>query len=62
MFVIPSVIFGYIASIPALAYIFKFLFKHESDVNIPPIPTLQATIKGLIVGLIIPMLSSIIPI
>ncbi len=29
MFVIPSIIFGYGASIPALVYIYKILFKNE---------------------------------
>jgi len=32
LFVIPSIICGYAGSIPALMYIYKFLFKNQSDI------------------------------
>jgi ABC-type antimicrobial peptide transport system permease subunit len=60
--VIPSIIFGYILSIPTLAYIYKQLFKKESGINVAPIPTGPATLQALLLGLLIPIISSIMPI
>jgi ABC-type antimicrobial peptide transport system permease subunit len=60
--VIPSIIFGYILSIPTLAYIYKQLFSSASGINITPIPTGPATLQALLLGLFIPIISSIIPI
>jgi len=34
LFVIPSIICGYAGSIPALMYIYKFLFKNQSDIKL----------------------------
>lgn len=62
MFVVPSIIAGYIAAIPALAFIFIYLFKGETSIDIAPIPSAGATIQALVLGLIIPMVSSILPI
>ena len=62
MFVLPSIVLGYIGSIPCLAYIFNFIFKQASGVSLPPIPTAGATVQALILGLLIPLASSVIPI
>ena len=59
---IPSIIFGYILSIPTLAYIYKQLFKKESGINVASIPTGPATLQALLLGLLIPIISSIMPI
>jgi len=44
LFVIPSIICGYIASIPALSYIYTFLFKGESDITVSNLPSSGATL------------------
>ena len=62
MFVLPSIVLGFIGSIPCLAYIFNFIFKESSGITLPPIPTAGATIQALILGLLIPLASSVIPI
>lgn len=43
MFVIPSIILGYIASIPALAYIYKSLLKNDS-IELSILPAFTATV------------------
>jgi ABC-type antimicrobial peptide transport system permease subunit len=62
MFVLPSILLGYILSIPTLFVIFKFLFKGQNDVQISALPDGTATVEALLLGLIIPLVSSIIPI
>ena len=61
MFVIPSVIFAYICSYPALWAIFQKLFKTNAD-QVSIVPGASATFLAISVGLLIPTLSSIIPI
>jgi len=61
MFVIPSVIFAYICSYPALWAIFQKLFKTNAD-QLSIVPGASATFLAISVGLLIPTLSSIIPI
>lgn len=61
-FVIPSILVGYLASIPALLYLFQFIFKGEPEVQVAPIPTGLATLQAVILGLLIPLVSSIVPI
>ena len=62
LFVLPSVIFGYILSIPTLAVIYSILFKNNSEIHISPVPSAGATLQALFLGLLIPIISSILPI
>ena len=62
MFVLPSLLFGFIMSIPSINGIYKSLFTEDMGVNTTPLPNGFAIQQALIVGLIIPMLSSIAPI
>ena len=63
MFVIPSIICAYICSYPALYYIFMKLFKNEmGDGAVSFVPGAIATIEAVGIGLLIPAVSSIIPI
>ena len=60
LFVIPSIICAYCLSIPTLLGIFKAMFKGTFDLT--PIPSANATLQGVLLGLFIPIVSSIIPI
>ena len=63
MFVIPSIICAYVCSYPALYFIFLKLFDNDlskGEVSIVPSPI--ATLEAIAVGLLIPLLSAIIPI
>lgn len=62
LFVIPSIICGYILAIPALSGIFAAIFKNNSDIEVSAVPSLGATLQALLLGLIIPMVSSVLPI
>ena len=62
MFVIPSIVFGYGASIPALGYLYKYLYKNQPAVELSKLPSVFASIVALVLGLVIPLVSSIIPI
>lgn len=63
MFVIPSIICAYICSFPTLLLIFNKMFKHNLSQNgITVVPSGMATLEAVGVGLLIPALSSIIPI
>ena len=61
-FVIPSIVFGYVVSIPVLMQIYAFLLTGSVDINITPVPTAGATVSAVALGLTIPVVSSIIPI
>lgn len=61
MFVIPSIIIGYSASIPALHYIYSFMFKNQT-LKLSPLPTPGATVQAVVLGLVIPIISSVLPI
>jgi len=43
MFVLPSILSAYIASVPILIQVYGFMFKDDS-IHVMPIPTPQATI------------------
>lgn len=62
MFVLPSIIVGFILCFPAIAACYHYGFHETLDHGFEPIPHTQAVIAGLIVGLMIPLISSIIPI
>lgn len=61
-YVIPAIILGFIVTIPCLAAIFGAMFKTQPEVEIPPIPTASATFHATLLGMLIPLVSSIIPI
>ena len=61
LFVFPSIITAYICSIPTLAIVYSIMFKGQ-DITVPPSPGAGATAQAIVLGLLIPMLSSIIPI
>lgn len=44
MFVIPSIVCGYVLALPALAGIFSAIFKNNSDIEVTCIPSASATI------------------
>ena len=61
MFVLPSILMGYAASYPLLWYCYKYLL-HADMQSISIVPGLKATGQASLVGLLIPILSSIIPV
>lgn len=62
LFVIPSIICGYLASIPMLKVVFAAMFKHDTGIHVSCIPTAFATVQALVLGFVIPIISSILPI
>ena len=63
MFVIPSIIVAYISAYPSLYFMFKKLFKNDfGDGGVTFVPGAVATVEAVSIGLLIPALSSIIPI
>ena len=61
-FVLPSILLAYVSSIPSLVYLYKFMLKGQSDIELSPVPTAGATLQAVALGLLIPMVSSIIPV
>ena len=61
-YVIPAIIMGYLGAIPALYGIFGAMFKAQPEVDVAPVPSVGATIRATLLGLTIPMVSSVIPI
>ena len=62
MFVVPSVIVGFCLSFPSLAILYQNLFDADMGVDTKPVPSSFAVLQAIIVGLVIPLLSSIVPI
>lgn len=62
MFVLPAVIAGFAFSVPAIYAIYKLLFTPEMGFTTTVTPDLYSTIQALLIGILIPVLSSIIPI
>ena len=63
MFVLPAIIFAYICSFPTLYLIFLKIFKKDlSQGEVTCVPSAKATLEAMGIGLLIPTLSSIIPI
>ena len=60
MFVLPSLLIGFMVSIPTLAGINEVLFDTTIGVDKSPLPSSFAVTQALIVGLIIPFISSVI--
>jgi len=61
-YVIPAIILAYLASIPSLYGIFAAMFAKQPEIEVAPIPSAGATVKAVILGLTIPVISAIIPI
>lgn len=62
LFVLPSIILGYAASIPSLIYLYGFMFKGQSGVTLTYLPSAKATFLAVLLGLLIPFVSSLVPI
>ena len=62
MFVLPAVIAGFAFSVPAIFAIYKLLFTPEMGFSPTVLPDWYSTIQALTIGIMIPVLSSIIPI
>lgn len=62
LFVIPSVTFGFMVSIPSLGVLYNALFTDDMGVSNNPLPSNFAILQAIIVGVIIPLMSSIAPI
>jgi len=61
-YVVPAIILAYLASIPSLYGIFAAMFAKQPEIQVAPIPSAGATVKAVILGLTIPVMSAIIPI
>ena len=62
MFVLPAVILGFTVSIPLIYFLYSVLFKSSLGYMPSVLPTLGATLRAVFIGLLIPLLSSIVPI
>ena len=62
LFVIPSVILGFILALPCIYMIYSILFSDDLGFMPSVAPDGYATLQALIIGICIPVLSSIIPI
>jgi len=61
-YVVAAIILAYLASIPSLYGIFAAMFAKQPEIQVAPIPSAGATVKAVILGLTIPVISAIIPI
>ena len=62
MFVLPSVILGFVMSVPCIWLVYSSLFAKDLGFMPSVLPGSYATIQALAIGILIPLLSSIIPI
>ncbi|CDW77763.1 family protein [Stylonychia lemnae] len=62
MFVLPAIILGFAACFPILKGIYGFLLTDDLGIPNDPVPDGLAVLQALIIGIIIPILSSIYPI
>ena len=62
LFVLPSVILGFVLSFPCIWLVYSFLFTDDLGFRPPPVPGWTASIEALLIGILIPILGSIIPI
>lgn len=62
MFVIPSVIIGFALSFQSLYAMYKFIFSADMGLDLTPVPSGFAVMQALIIGILIPVFSSIVPI
>lgn len=62
MFVLPAIVLGFVCCFPALALAYSYIFNASASMAFPPVPTGWAVAEAILVGLLIPFLSSIIPV
>ena len=63
MFVLPSLILGYVLSIPSIWLLYSLLFDSDDLSTTPSIvPSWQSTFLAVAIGLLMPTLSAIVPI
>lgn len=62
MFVFPAILIAFALSFGMIALCYKYIFEEDLDNGFEPVPSSSAMIKAIILGLIIPLLSSILPI
>ena len=62
MYVMPSMVIAFITSVPALFFLFKFIFTGDSIEPQSPFPSDVAIAQAVLVGILIPFFSSILPI
>ena len=62
LFVVPSVILGFLVAIPCIALIYSVIFTEDLGFSPKALPNWYATIQALLIGIFIPLLSSIIPV
>lgn len=62
MFVLPAVITGFALAISSLARLNKYIFEDGLGIITSPTPSVYAVIQALIMGILIPIFSSIAPI
>ena len=62
LFVLPAIFLGFLCAIPGLAFIYANLFTAEMGFTPTYFPSGTASVEALGVGLLIPLLSAIIPI
>ena len=62
MFVLPAVILAFAISFPLIAIIYTVILKDDLGYIPSVVPSGRATFISLIIGLLIPLISSIIPI
>lgn len=62
MFVVPALILGIIFCFPVLILCFVFIFTEKLEGAFKPVPSIDAVILAISVGILIPVFSSIIPV
>ena len=62
LFVFPAVFFGFSLSFPTIYFMYSTLFDSSLGYMPSAVPSLTALLMALFVGLLIPLLSSIVPI
>lgn len=61
LFVLPAVLMGFIVSMPCLR-VFSYVMYQKLNLEVSPMLTTNAIVQALFIGIVIPMLSSVIPI
>lgn len=62
MFVIPAIVSGFLICFPALYFLYTYLLTKELGIPNDPIPDSSAIVQSIFIGVLIPLLASIIPI
>ena len=62
LFAVPSLIFGFLAAIPCIYFLYDAFFSDDLGFMPSVVPDWYATTQALAIGILIPLLSSIIPI